>query len=79
MCKQRDTSVPRKHHADHTYRDKWGTTKTGNIHRVFYSFNVCCYFHNIHFHLLLILNLTTSADTKHPTFWCLIKLKKSQN
>ena len=39
MCEQWDTSVPRKHHADHRDRGNWGTTKTENKRRVFYSFN----------------------------------------
>ena len=40
MCEQRDTSVPRKHHAGYRERGNWGTTKTINIHRVVYSFNL---------------------------------------
>ena len=36
MCEQRDTPVPRKHHADYSDRDHWGTTK--NIHRVVCAF-----------------------------------------
>ena len=38
MYEQRDTSVPRKHHADYRDEGSWGTTKTGNKHRVVYSF-----------------------------------------
>ena len=39
MYEQRDTSVPRKHHADHRDRGNWSTAKTRHIHRVVYSFN----------------------------------------
>ena len=38
VCEQRDTSVPRIHHADYRDRDNWGTAKNRNIHRVVYSF-----------------------------------------
>ena len=38
MYEQRDTFVPRKHHADYGYRGyNWGTSKTRNIHGVVYS------------------------------------------
>ena len=39
MYEQRDTPVPRKHHAESSDRGNWGTTKTRNIHRVVYTFN----------------------------------------
>ena len=40
MYEQRDTSVPRKHHADYRDRSNWGTTKTRKVHGVVYSFNL---------------------------------------
>ena len=41
MYEQRDTFVPRKHHADYRDRGNWGTTKTRNVHvrKVVYGFN----------------------------------------
>ena len=41
MYKQRDTFVPRKHHADYRDRGNWGTTKTKNVHvqKGVYGFN----------------------------------------
>ena len=38
MCKQPDTSGPRKHHADYKDRGNWGTTKNRNINIEVYSF-----------------------------------------
>ena len=38
MYEQRDTFVPRKHHADYRDRGNWGTTKTRNVPRVVYIF-----------------------------------------
>ena len=42
MYEQRDTSVPRKHHADYRDRGNWDTTKTQNVHIMVYSFNPYC-------------------------------------
>ena len=39
MYEQRDTSVPRKHHAGYRDKGSWGTIKTRNIHLVVYIFN----------------------------------------
>ena len=39
MYEQRDTSVPRKHHAVCRDRGNWGPAKTINIHKEVCTFN----------------------------------------